>query len=840
MKVSLNWAQQNSNVDLNSDGVDNLVKKIGAQLGAVESIELTGPKYDGVLVVKVVSCEKHPNADKLSVCWVDDGEVAQNVERNPDGHVQVVCGAPNVRVGLTAAWLPPGSTVPNTADKEPFILGSRELRGTISNGMLASPSELAMGDSHAGILEIDTNEVGTELTKPGTPFRKLYGLDDVIIDIENKMFTHRPDCFGVLGVAREIAGIQQQAFVSPQWYLKQPDFKTSKELELTIINEVPDQVPRFMAVAMQDTKIKPSPTWLQAGLARVGIKSINNIVDITNYLMYVTGQPLHAYDYDKVAARSNKGAILAARLPSKGETVALLNGKILEPRPEAIMIATDKKLIGVGGVMGGADTEVDDTTKNIIIECANFDMYSIRRTSMAHGLFTDAVTRFNKGQSPLQNDRVIAKAMKMMEEIAGAKQASNVIDDKHLGDKIFPSQTSVNDPINIESSFINARLGLQLNDDEIIKLLSNVEFDAHLAAGQINVMAPFWRTDIAIAEDIVEEVGRLCGFDKLPLEMPKRTTSPTPIDPSLALKQRIRTVLASFGSNEVLTYSFVHGRLIEKAAQNKDMAYKLSNALSPDLQYYRLSLTPSLLAQIHPNIKAGHDSFSLFEINKTPSVPASKDDAVPGENTMISLVTADKLRTDASYYTARVFLDKLAETVGVKLTYTPITEPAEHPVSVPFEPKRSALVMVVNTGQLLGIVGEYKQTVAKALKLPSFCAGFEIDLDQLLAATPQDAYTPLSRYPSISQDICLEVDASLSYGKVTEALEAALENLPELDQTIDFQPIDIYQAAGSNKKRVTYRLTLTSYERTLTEGILSAILDKLAETLQKTAGAKRI
>lgn len=840
MKVSLNWAQQNSNVNLKSGDVDTLIQKIGAQLGAVESVELTGPKYNDVLVVKIISCEKHPNADKLSVCWVDDGGVAQEVDRNPDGHVQVVCGAPNVRAGLTAAWLPPGSTVPSTADKEPFVLSARELRGIVSNGMLASPRELALGDSHTGIFEIDPAEAGEELSQPGTPLKKLYGLDDVIIDIENKMFTHRPDCFGLLGVTREVAGIQQQAFVSPEWYLKQPEFKTAKGLELTVTNEAPELVPRFMAVAMKDTEIKPSPAWLQAGLARVGIKSINNVVDVTNYLMYLTGQPLHAYDYDKVTARSGQGAVLTARLPRKGETVALLNGKTLQPRPEAIMIATDKELIGVGGVMGGANTEVDETTKNIIIECANFDMYSVRRTSMAHGLFTDAVTRFNKGQSPLQNDRVITRAMEMMTELAGAVQASDVIDDKHLDGKVFPSETSVHDPINIESKFINSRLGLKLSDDEIITLLSNVEFDAHLAAGQINVIAPFWRTDIAIAEDVVEEVGRLYGFDKLPLEMPKRTTTPTPIDPNLALKQQLRTILAGFGANEVLTYSFVHGNLIEKAGQNKEIAYKLSNALSPDLQYYRLSLTPSLLAQVHPNIKAGHDSFSLFEINKTPSVVTPENKGIPSENTMVSLVTADKFRKDPAYYAARTYLDKLAEALGIKLTYTPIIEPAEHPVSVPFEPLRSALVTIAGTGQLLGIAGEYKQSVAKALKLPSFCAGFELDLDQLLAAKPQAAYTPLSRYPSISQDICLEVGAAVLYGSLSEALEQALEKLPDIDQTIDWQPIDIYQAPESDKKRITYRVTLTSYERTLTEDVLSNMLEQLAALLQKTAGAARI
>ena len=250
MKVSLNEVKRFVAVDIS---VDELVQKIGAQLGAVETVEHTGTKYDGVIVARVVSCEKHPNADKLSVCWVDDNGVTENVDRNTEGYVQVVCGAPNVREGLLVAWLPPGSTVPTTYDKEPFVLGARELRGVVSNGMLASPHELGINDDHSGILEIE------EDVAPGAAFKALYGLDDVVIEIENKMFTHRPDCFGVLGVAREIAGIQGQQFVSPDWYMKPPKFDDAGELVVEVDNQLPELVPRFMAVTMQNVTIAPSP-----------------------------------------------------------------------------------------------------------------------------------------------------------------------------------------------------------------------------------------------------------------------------------------------------------------------------------------------------------------------------------------------------------------------------------------------------------------------------------------------------------------------------------------------------------------------------------------------------
>lgn len=262
MKVSLNTVKQFTKVDL---PIDELVAKINGQLGGVEEITNLGERYEGAVIAKVLTCKKHPNADKLSVCEIDAGEAKP---------VQVVCGAPNVRVGMYVVWLRPGSTVPASfGDSEPFVLGSRELRGVMSNGMLASPKELGLGDSHEGILELDPDEQTqvSSVIKPGAQFATTYCLDDTIITIENKMFTHRPDCFGVLGVAREIAGIQHQAFRSPDWYRNLPSFESGDGLELTVKNEAPMVVPRFMAAVIKDVVVKPSPVWLQAEIGRAHV-----------------------------------------------------------------------------------------------------------------------------------------------------------------------------------------------------------------------------------------------------------------------------------------------------------------------------------------------------------------------------------------------------------------------------------------------------------------------------------------------------------------------------------------------------------------------------------------
>lgn len=849
MKVSLNHIRFYQKMYHWSDepapnGVSDLVDKIGAQLGAVEEVISLGERYEGVLVVRVISCDNHPDADRLHVCKIDDGSKAEGVERDENGYVQVVCGAPNVREGLTVAWLPPGSMVPSTY-ADPFILESRTLRGVVSNGMLASPKELAIGDSHEGILEIEDDSI-----EPGTYFVDAFDLrDDVIIDMENKMFTHRPDCFGMMGVAREIAGIQQQQFTSPEWYRADIDIEdTEGPLQVEVKNEIPELVPRFTAIPMSNITVGPSPVWLQVNLSRLGLRPINNIVDLTNYYMILTGQPLHAYDYDKVVAQDAGAdhATIVVRKPRQGEKILLLNGKEVEPRAEAILIATKDKPIGLGGVMGGGDTEVDENTKNIIIECANFDMYSIRRTSMAHGLFTDAVTRFNKGQSPLQNAAVLSRIVADTERLADGKVAGRLVDDNRLPDEVRKHQT-IHPPVNVSRNFINTRLGFNLSAEEISQLLSNVEFEVTTEADNLSVKAPFWRTDIAIPEDIVEEVERLYGFDHLPLELPKRDLTPAPKDSTLELKARIREVLAKAGANEILSYSFVHGNLLDKVGQDKALAFQVSNALSPDLQYYRMSLTPSLLEKVNPNIKNGYDEFVLFELNKTHNKVHEVQGELPPEYEMLALVVAanDKtaqIKSGSAYFQARKYLDYLAAAFGVQLDYLPMTEELKYPVGAPFDYRRSALVCLKGTDEVVGVIGEYRRLVAKGLKLPSYCAGFEISPEIVSKGTnSKRGYLPLPRFPRVEQDICLRVPGSLHYQELEKFVEDHLDTNRPGQTYHTLQPIDIYQPEGvSDYKQITFRLSIASYEHTLTDEEVNTLLDQVAAAAHEKFGAERV
>lgn len=829
MKVSLNWVKQFTEIDIPTDV---LVEKIGAQLGAVEEVIDLGKKYEGILIAKVISCEKHPNADKLSVCWIDDGGKAEHVERNAQGLVQVVCGAPNVREGLLVAWLPPGSTVPSSYDKDPFVLSARELRGIVSNGMLASASELAISDDHDGIVEIDIDAV------PGSLFADLYQLNDTIIDIENKMFTHRPDCFGILGVAREIAGIQHTAFDSPEWYKQsleriKPGTSTIK---LQVRNELFDLVPRFTAIAMSDIEVRPSPLTLQTTLSRVGLRPINNIVDITNYLMYLTAQPLHAYDADKLKQYGEVS--LETRMSHAGDKIRLLNGKEVELKDDSSVLITSNDVpVGIAGVMGGADTEVDETTKNIVIECANFDMYSIRRTSMKYGLFTDAGTRFNKGQSRLQNERIIEEAVALVQSLAHGHVASDLQD--------IHKPLDGNQVVTVSSGFINDRLGSDIPAEKIEDLLKNVEFSVERHADELVVSPPFWRTDISIAEDIVEEIGRLYGYDQLPLVLPRRDVAPAATNTDLDLKTAIRKCLSTAGANEALTYSFVHGNLLQRVGQDTDQAFRLSNALSPDLQYFRLSITPGLLEKVRPNLKAGYEEFALFEIGKVHGKPEMEDE-LPKEFDRVALVVAcsEKRRTatdnGAPYYLAQTYVHSLFQ--HNLLRFVPLSEGNfnDHimfaQLQTPFEPTRSALVYLGDT--LAGVVGEYKHSVRRALKLPDYCAGFELFLSTLHEGIRPQPYVRISRYPKVEQDITFKAPDDLAYGTLIEAVQSNLQ-LP-VHTVYGTHALDIFKKSSDDSHRfITLRITVTSYDRTLTAAEVNTALDNVAHALSESLNISR-
>ena len=825
MIISVNWLKKFTQID---GTVDELATLIGARLVEIEGIENLGEKYKDVIVAKVVECSPLEGSDHLNVTKIDDGGVRSDVERDENGLIQVVCGAPNVRAGLLVAWLPPRSTVPETyGDEEPFVLGAKPLRGVMSNGMLASARELDLYDDHSGILELDKEAA------PGSSFAELYELNDYLLDIENKSLTHRPDAFGVIGFAREVAGIQGLPFKTPDWL---------EALESTVENDGTLEAPRieiedarlsdrFQAIVLSgvDEKTK-SPIQLQTYLARSGVRPINASVDVSNYLMLLTGQPSHTYDYDKVRAVAGDDFTVRVRAARENETLVLLDGKEVQLDSADIVIAAGETAVGLAGIMGGQSTLVDESTKNVLLEVATFDLYHMRSSQMRHGIFSEAVTRFTKGIPAPLGTPVLVEAVRMLKEQTGARVSSGIVED-------YPGTHNAIS-VHVSEPQVNQTLGTQFASEDIAELLGNVGFMVSFNGLEATVGVPYWRQDIHIAEDIIEEVGRLAGFDTINLTLPRRDFVAVRPDSFDSLRSEVRKCLVRAGANEVLTYSFVHGDTLRKAGQNPDNAYRIVNSISPELQYYRQTLTPSLLSNVFANVKAGYGSFALFEANKVhEKADGLTNEQVPVEKDRVALVLTDIKKRGVAYYDAKHILEYVLSTLGVAVDYA--SYDGDGATAAPFEPKRSAIITDRTTNAVLGVIGEYKKSVQKAFKLPEYTAGFEIDPRELQKSVEQVGlrYRPLSRYPGTERDVCFQVKQTVAYADVTAHAEQALASTNLITSV---SPLDIYQPEEGDTKNITIRITLASYEKTMTNEEVTQVINTVIENVVQATDGKVI
>ena len=712
MKISLNWLKKYVKVAISDE---ELVRLIGARLVEVEGVIDESTKYNNIYVVKVVKAEKIPDTH-LTLCQIDVGatEVAK-VEKNEAGLIQVVCGAPNVREGMLAVWIAPGAVVPASVhEAAPFVIGKRKMLSKYeSNGMLAGADELEFGDEHSGIVEI---EPGT--CEPGVPLADVFELNDKILEIENKSLTHRPDCFGMIGFAREVAGCLGEAF---EYEYNEASLKPENKVKIEILEK--GICSRYSAVVLtkHGEDKKKYLSWMDTVLSKSGMRPVDKIVDITNYLMLLTGQPLHAFDFDKfVAVSGEESARVVVRLARKGEKLKLLDGKEIELNADDIVICAGEVPVALAGAMGGASTEIDETTRNVMIESATFSLYNLRKTQMAHGIFSEAITRFTKGQPEFQTLEVGEAAAKMLSR--GFKLVT-VADKRETREKEIVVEVSAGE--------INGLLGTDYSLELIVTTLSNVGFATTVArggTGVIRVGVPKWRTDIHIKEDIIEEVGRLLGYDNiLPVLSKHGTAEP---DGMLSFKKQTREILSKFGANEVLTYSFVSEKLLEKAGVYASNSYKIVNSISPELQLVRQSLMPSLLDKAYMNQKLPVDKFAIFEMNKVYRKEWGMDEeGVPVERMSLGLLLAERKGTGAAYYKAKMFATKFFEEINLAVQFLPMKLKSAD--ALPFEPKRAAEIVTEN-GVVLGVVGEFKNSVRRNFKLAEYVAGLELNLDAVL------------------------------------------------------------------------------------------------------------
>lgn len=788
---------------------DELVKLIGARLVEVEGVIDHTHEYDGIYVVQVKYAEKIPDTH-LTRCLIDDGGKATDVKRDDDGYVQVMCGAPNVHEGMFAVWIAPGAIVPATFnDEEPFKIGMRKmLKQYDSYGMMAGADELDLGDDHSGIVELNPAHV-----KAGQAFKDLFGgLDDKILDIENKSLTHRPDTFGIMGFRREVAGILGQQYKSEDWYTNPTQsFKNSSDVKLDI--EVDEKLcPRYTAIVFESSLggVERYLDYEAVQLCRAGMRPVSMIVDATNIMMLITGQPLHAFDYDKfVKVGGTDTPKIIVRAAKPGEKLTLLDGKEVEMNSDDIVITSNDVPVALAGAMGGANTAIDENTKRIILESATFSLYNLRKTQMAHGIFSEAITRFTKGQPAGQT---LPVALRFAEVTSKYLKPLALFDSQ----KTAPAA----EVVDVELSQINNLLGMKFTIAEAQKILENVEFDVKVSGEKMSVTVPFWRTDIHIPEDIIEEVGRLSGYDNIAPVLPLHATSDK--NASFELKSELRDILSAFGANETLTYSFVHGDLIQKVGQDTANSYRIVNSISPDLQYIRQSIVPSLLDKSYANIRAGYDKFALFEMNQIYSRTNGVDeDGVPQNAHHLAFICVDQAGK-SGFYTAKKYLLEMLKKMGISADVKPFLV-AKDQTNAYYEPKRSANIEC--DGKLLGHLGEIKSSILRQMKLPLGTAAFEVSLDEILAINRSSTkHFRLSQYPFVSRDVTLSVATDAAYGEFESKIDTIFK---EAGLIYRIKPSSIYRAEGSEQKNLSFHLEFAHPDKTLAKNEIQAIMNQI-------------
>lgn len=830
MIISVNWLKQFVSIDL---PIDELSTLIGARLVEIEDIIDLGARYRDATVVRIISCDPLPGSDHLHVLKIDDGGRIKDVPREANGTVQVVCGAPNVREDLLVVWLPPGSLIPETFGHDEVKLDARPIMGVLSQGMIASAKELALFDDNGGILELDN-----DLT-PGQSFADAYELDDYLLDIENKSLTHRPDAFGIVGFAREVAAIQGKQFTTPDWLSRSAASEigvpeTVRVLPTPVVDIAdPALCARYQAAVLTGVSgDESSPLKLRTYLARSGVRPINAVVDVTNYLMLLTGQPLHAFDYDKFAALAGGRPEINVRLARAGETLDLLDGRTIELDDADIVIAAGDVPAGLAGAMGGAATEIDEHTRAIMLESATFNLYNLRSTQMRHGIFSEAVTRFTKGQPAQLTDPVIKKAVAMLSDFTGASLAAPIVDN-------YP-EPAMAPVIAMNTDAVNATLGTDYSGEDMRQTLTRAEFVVNSvgATTDFSVVVPYWRPDVRLREDVIEEIGRLRGYETIQPVVPLRPMKAVEKNELQVGSETIRELLSAAGANEVLSYSFVPESVLSNAGLNPGNSYKIINSLSPDLQYYRQTLLPSLMTIARTNIKGGYERFALYEINKVHAVSfGQNDEGVPVERHSLGFLFYDKHVRGAAYYTPRHFLDFMADKLNVTLDYQVLDGQDGGLDAVPFEPVRSAVV--TSEGRRIGVVGELKAEVRKAFKLPETVAGFEIDPAAFLASGQPESrrYRSLSRFPSITRDVCFQVPVATPYQTIVQSARSA--DMPE-GITCDVGFVDVYSNGQTESKNVTLRVTFTPWRKTLTGDEAAAMLQDMIGAVTKATGAEVI
>jgi len=797
MKVSLKWLEEYVDITLPPADLAQRLTMAGTE---VKGWQVIAGKWENIVVGQIIAINPHPSADRLTLPTVDLGTEQQTV----------VCGAPNLRLGDKVAFARVGAQLIDGHTGQVIRLKSAKIRGVVSSGMVCSEKELGISDSHEGIMVLPPE------APVGTPLADYMG--DVIFDLE--ITPNRPDCLSVIGIAREVAALTGQKVRLPEVGYETAPLAIDQQLAVDIVDT--DLCPRYCASLITGVKVAASPRWMQQRLLACGMRPINNIVDITNYVMLEYGQPLHAFDYHRI-----RGKKIIVRRADDGEIIVTLDRVRRVLSRSTLVIADREQAVAIAGVMGGADCEVTEETTAILLEGANFNPSSIYYTGNTLGLPSEARLRFERGISPELTIPALKRATQLIIQLAGGEAAKGLVD-------AYPGKQEP-EPISLSTGEVNSFLGVEFSIGQIKAALVSLGFDCQPAASasEVWVTAPYWRSDIHQPVDLIEEVARIIGYDKIPVTMLSESLPRQNPKPILSLKQEVRLSLVGYGFQEVVTYSLTSlellNKLLPKPHPPEPMPLRMANPMTADQEYLRPNLRPNLLAALSANRRHEAGGIRLFELGRA-YLPRPKD--LPEEPEVVcGLLSGPRFEESwhgggemVDFFDAKGVVDGLLSRLCVEASFEPGEDESLHPT------KQAAIVI---GGEKVGALGKLHPKVAEAFELSRDVYLFEINLTALLPFTiGHKLFQPIPRFPAIVRDIALVVGAGVTHRQVQDIIMG----FPLVTQVAIF---DVYAGGQlpAGKKSLAYRITFQSPSHTLTDDEVNKVLKQILDKLSKEFGA---
>lgn len=800
MLVSTKWL--NEYVNINGINPADLAEKITRSGIEVDSIIDRSHGMTNVVVGYVKECVKHPEADKLNICQVDVGEET----------TQIICGAPNIAQGQKVIVARPGAVLPGG-----MKIKKAKLRGEESNGMICSLQELGIEGKLVAKAYAEGIYVLPEDTIPGENALPLLGLDDTVLEFD--LTPNRSDALSMLGVAYEVGAILSQGIALPKIDYKEAAEKAEDKLKLRV--DATSDNPMYVAKVVKNIKVAESPLWLQNYLMAAGVRPHNNVVDITNYVLMEYGQPLHAFDYDRLGTGE-----IVVRHAEEGEKITTLDDTERTLNSHNLVITNGKEPVAIAGVMGGANSEVHNGTTTVVIESAYFAPSSVRQTSKEVGLRSDASTRFEKGVDPNRVQEAAERAAQLMAELAGGEVLS--------GSVIVDELDKTAERITISPDYINSRLGMKISMDDMLSILERLRIPTEAINGQLVIEAPTRRQDLRIKEDIIEEIARMYGYDEIPKTLPVSESTPGGLTPYQAKRRIVRQFLEGAGLYQAITYSLTSKEQSQAYALETAHVTELLMPMSEERSILRQSLIPHLLDAATYNVARRIDSVALYE---TGSVfLGEEEDGLPREVEHVAAVLTGKWVDHAwqgetkkvDFFVIKGIVEGMMERLGLLdgLAFEQAAIDGMHP-------GRTANIFL--NGERIGLVGQIHPTEQKKRDLKETYV-MELNLERILSIdTDELLYVPVPRFPSISRDIALVVDSGTSAGTLEAIIRKAGGKLLK-----DVKLFDLYE--GNNveegKKSLAFSMTYFDPERTLTDEEVVKAHEKVLNALTNDANAQ--